>query len=207
MIRNTNQPGMIRLTVMLVLVVLMTNPALSDDHLTRKRLPAFGLQSGYGFQNGLGVSYHYEVVFLKMKSFHTIYDAGKWSFDLIPQPQVNISRYKVTNNSAKKDHGIEFGVNIGFAFTRYFDAGTTGLYIMAGAGPHYVSGVPERQAPGFIFSDNVALGFTRLLSDRLALDLSAGFRHISNASLKRPNGGVNNLVVMGGVVVQLSIIN
>ena len=198
---------MIRFAVMLVLVVSMTNPALSDDHRTRRRLPAFGLQSGYGFQNGLDVSYHYEVVFLKMKTFYTIYGTGKWSFDLVPQPQVNISRYKVTNNSAKTDHGIEFGVNVGFAFMRYFDAGHTGLYIMAGAGPHYVSGVPERQAPGFILSDNVALGFTGLLSDRLALDLSAGFRHISNASLKRPNGGVNNLVVMGGVVVQLGIIN
>ncbi len=194
---------MIRYIVMLLFVVSWVNPALSNDHLHRKKLPALGLQSGYGFQNGLGVLYHYEVFFLKFKTIHTIYESEKWAIQVVPQPQFNISRYKVTNNSAKTDQGIEFGVNIGFAIMRSFDAGLTGLYFMAGAGPHYVSGVPERQAPGFIFSDNVALGFTRLLSDRLALDLSAGFRHISNASLKRPNGGVNNLVVMGGVVYQV----
>ena len=77
------------------------------------------------------------------------------------------------------------------------------LYGLISSGPHYVSGTPERQADGFIFSDNLLLGLNVKLFEKIYLDLRSGFRHISNAGLNHPNGGVNDLVLNGGVFINL----
>lgn len=188
---------LIMLSVMLLLGNMQADACVQTD-LQRKGI--YGIQTGYGFQNGLHVNYHYEVLFVLLKYHVPLLEKNAWSFEIVPQPQINFSQYKVTNNSPKKERGFELGINIGMAVRKSFPGDQLGVYLMAGVGPHYVSGVPERQSKGFIFSDHITLGMVFQLSERLALDVSAGFRHISNASLKRPNGGVNNLLVLGGIV-------
>jgi hypothetical protein len=86
----------------------------------------------------------------------------------------------------------EFGLNLGI---RNYVKINDGFYFyqMLGSGPHYISAEVGRQANGFIFSDNLALGtLLRLNSKGLFLNFQYVQRHISNAGLKDPNGGVNS---------------
>lgn len=88
---------------------------------------------------------------------------------------------------------IEFGTNLGI---RNYVKISDGFYFyqMLGSGPHYISARLDRQATGFIFSDNLAVGaYTRLNKKNLFLNLQFRMRHISNAGLKLPNRGVNSV--------------
>lgn len=108
---------------------------------------------------------------------------------------------------------IDIGPQIGMAYTDKFNY-ELGLFVclnlsialtdwdmislLAGAGPHYISVETERQAKGFIFSDNIRLAYRRkLLLNHKPYELTvySGFRHISNASLKQPNGGIDNITI------------
>ena len=51
---------------------------------------------------------------------------------------------------------------------------------------------------GVINSNN-----TLPILENLFFDFRSGFRHISNAGLNHPNGGVNDLVLSGGVFINL----
>jgi hypothetical protein len=102
-------------------------------------------------------------------------------------------------NTVKTDRtDFEFGVNLGLRNYFRFNNGFH-LYMMLGSGPHYISAQLERQATGFIFSDNLDLGGLIPLNDNLALNLQAGVRHISNAGLKLPNRGVNSYTFRAGL--------
>ena len=95
---------------------------------------------------------------------------------------------------------IEFGTNIGL---RYYQQLSPKFYLyqMLGSGPHFITADLPRQAKGFIFSDNLAVGFFKEVSQKKSLFLNFQFRvrHISNASLKQPNAGVNTLQVLLGL--------
>jgi hypothetical protein len=95
---------------------------------------------------------------------------------------------------------IEFGTNIGLRYYQQLSP-TFYLYQMLGSGPHFITADLPRQAKGFIFSDNLAVGFFKELSRKKALFLNVQFRvrHISNAELKMPNAGVNTLNVLVGL--------
>ncbi len=74
------------------------------------------------------------------------------------------------------------------------------FYQMLGSGPHYISAVLTKQANGFIFSDNLAVGiYKRINKNSLFLNLQLGIRHISNADLKMPNRGVNSFNILVGL--------
>jgi hypothetical protein len=95
---------------------------------------------------------------------------------------------------------IEFGTNIGI---RYYQRLTNDLllYEMLGSGPHFITADLPRQAKGFIFSDNLAVGIFKKLktSKPLLLNIQFRVRHISNAGLKLPNAGVNTLNLLVGL--------
>lgn len=122
-----------------------------------------------------------------------------WSFgkalkrdfvSLYCEPQFNLVKTDRTD--------YEFGVNFGIRnYFRINDGFHT--YIMLGSGPHFISAELERQATGFIFSDNLDLGGLIALKPGLGLNLQAGVRHISNAGLKLPNRGVNTYTFRAGL--------
>ena len=95
---------------------------------------------------------------------------------------------------------IEFGANIGL---RYYQQLSPKFYLyqMLGSGPHFITADLPRQARGFIFSDNLVVGFFKEVDQKrsLFLNFQFGVRHISNASTKQPNAGVNSLQVMVGL--------
>jgi hypothetical protein len=92
-------------------------------------------------------------------------------------------------------------LNLGFLARENAFRDFLSFYLTISTGPHYVSGTPQRQANGFIFSDNFAGGINVRLTKNLYADLRSGIRHISNAGLRTPNGGVNALTTREGFLL------
>ena len=106
---------------------------------------------------------------------------GKLSFYLEPQ----------INPVVSPETDIECGIGLGF---KYMYPITDKLfpYIMGGAGPHYISVNTKKQTNGFIFSNTIGVGFYCFLTDNSAINLGYRLRHMSNANLTKPNGGIDS---------------
>ena len=78
-----------------------------------------------------------------------------------------------------------------------------GFFITAaiGSGPAIVSARNRNQATGFIFSNNFEGGLKYHAPTGLALFLKTRYRHMSNLGFERPNGGLNNFILLGGIGV------
>ncbi len=109
------------------------------------------------------------------------------------QPQFNL--VKATNTEAG-NVDVEFGLNLGIRNYIRFSDGFY-FYQQLGSGPHYISARLDRQARGFIFSDNLQLGFL-LKAGPGFINIQGGPRHISNANLDLPNRGVNSIIGLIG---------
>ncbi|MBA7541441.1 hypothetical protein ES705_33754 [subsurface metagenome] len=188
------------LAVLIILAFATATKSHGQQSLFRER-HKWGFALGYGEQAGLNVNYFYKVYQLQYQYYFTLVGKEKWALEFLAQPQFNFSRFKEINDSPTIIRGHEFGLNGGFLVRWILMNDRFSPYFFISAGPHYVSGVPERQSPGFIFSDNFFSGMSIGLSDSFFLDLRFGFRHISNAGLQNPNGGVNNFVGNAGFFV------
>ncbi len=144
------------------------------------------------------VNYYYQVYFLQFQFFYTFMQKENFSMDLLVQPQTNFTLYRTRDTVTNYYNGFECGLNVGVVMRKTL-SDLLSVYLIISSGPHYVSGVPERQSPGFLFSDNIFAGAKVKLGDDLYFDLRPGFRHISNANLQKPNGGVNTLVFNFGL--------
>ena len=91
----------------------------------------------------------------------------------------------------------EVGINAGLYYQKTIPSLFT-FRLELSSGPHFVTVETRRQARGFIFSDNLTLHLLNL-GEKGRLSIFLGYRHISNAALKEPNGGIDNLMV--GLVV------
>ena len=190
-----------------IVVVLLI--ACSTIHAAAKpfgHMPAnrAGFDLGYGFQNGLQVNYVHEVYFLQFKYLSTIWQKHSLTLDIAALPQCNLTRYKITNNSLIHERGWEFGLHAALIGRYFLRDDRSSVFLLLGIGPHYVIGVPARQTPGFLFSDNIMAGIDLQLTPKIIFSLTGGFRHISNASIKQPNGGINNLMVFGGLTFSVN---
>ena len=144
---------------------------------------------------------------MKGTGYQVYYDIGDYSRSFkVPKKKDFVAWYAepqfnfVKADSTKKGSiDYEFGINLGI---RNYVKINDGFYFyqMLGSGPHYISAKVGRQASGFIFSDNLALGtLLRLNQKGLFLNFQYVQRHISNAGLKAPNGGVNSYNFVIGV--------
>lgn len=178
---------------------------LSDmNHNDAKKIRDHMLSKGENTDSpGLSVTYDYQVLFFQLQYYWGFLNREKWGLDLLVKPQYNLTKFRHIDNIANEINGYEFGVNAGVLIRRVLLGEVLYLYGLISSGPHYVSGTPERQADGFIFSDNFLLGLNVKLLENLFFDFRSGFRHISNAGLNHPNGGVNDLVLSGGVFINL----
>jgi hypothetical protein len=115
-------------------------------------------------------------------------------FSVYYEPQVNpVFFHKKLN--------IELGVNLGLSFYRKL-SGHVYAYASIGSGPHFINSRTHRQAPGFIFSDNLAVGIKKQMTTQIhtwEFNFQLRFRHISNAGLQVPNGGINNSFMIIGL--------
>ncbi|MBT8182299.1 MAG: acyloxyacyl hydrolase [Eudoraea sp.] len=165
-----------------------------------------GLNVGYGNQRigGLQIDseHDYEILLLQGQYNFQLFQRKGWSIDFLLLPQFSFSKYK-PNPHAIKNYGHEFGLSGGLQLRQNIFNDDIDAYLQIAFGPHYVSGVPERQDAGFIFSDSAAAGILLGLWNDLYLNIKIGIRHISNAHIKPRNGGVNNLIVSTGLLIKL----
>lgn len=92
-----------------------------------------------------------------------------------------------------------FGLNLGITYNLRLSP-LVALFSSMGSGPYFITVETSRQAKGFIFSDNFELGLNYWFAETTTeIQIRARFRHISNAGLKSPNGGIDNLFVIASV--------
>ncbi len=152
--------------------------------------------SGFGF--GENTRTLYKPLYIASDFNFQIFKSGKTErttfFTGYVEPQFNLV---FTNRPID----YEFGVNCGL---RNNIKVSTDLYLfqMLGSGPHFFSSYTTRQAQGFIFSDNIAMGvYKRIHKNKPTyLELRFLYRHLSNAGLKRPNSGINNFNILMGLI-------
>jgi len=158
-----------------------------------------GLLYGRGSQAGINVNYNYQVDFFLLQYSRFLKRQKDFEFKLLIQPQYNKTRLKDAIESSFQK-GYEFGVNYGLLIRKKILRDFLLGYSCLSLGPHFVSKTPDRQSNGFIFSDNLFVGLQIKVITNTYLDLRIGFRHISNASIKKPNGGINNSFVSIGLI-------
>lgn len=163
-----------------------------------------GFNTGFGGHSIHHVFDDYRVLFFQLQYYYPFHRKQSWSLEILVQPQYNLSRTRIyTESTAYEITGYEVGINVGFLVRKNFMDDLLGIYGLISTGPHYVSLVPEKQANGFIFSDNVFIGINVRLLTKLYLDLRTGCRHISNAGLQDPNEGIDNFIITGGFFLVL----
>jgi hypothetical protein len=169
-----------------LLLFLILNYSSSLFAQETHRFHSAGYTVGYGFE--INNQAKYNLIFL----------AGDFSWQFSKGPKKNFLSFylepQVNPVFADGENEVEFGANIGLRY--YFSAASGNLfYAMIGSGPHFISAEIPRQANGFIFSDNLGIGYMKQFrkGDPLFLNFQLFVRHISNAGFKEPNGGVNTL--------------
>lgn len=177
----------------------------TDRHRSR-----LGIQYGHAVKDmpwsHLEIPYDYEASLLQLQYFYAIKTGRTFAFDIVLAPQYNTSTYRKVNSVGEFYDGYELGLTAGISPRVKTGNGSLGFYLLITSGPMYVSGTPDRQAEGFNFSSTAATGLQIRLLKKAYLDLRTGFRHLSNARLKEPNAGVNNLVWSVGLSYVLTSI-
>lgn len=115
---------------------------------------------------------------------------GKWW--IMFEPQFN----PIFLDSKLKE--LEFGINVAIRY-QYKICNKSFFYSQLGSGPHFITIATDRQAHGFIFSDNLAIGLSNKIFANWMLETEFRIRHISNANLMTPNRGMNNMFIMIGL--------
>jgi hypothetical protein len=94
------------------------------------------------------------------------------------------------NTVISPDNNLEVGNNflfrIGFPLNERLYP-----YIEGGCGLAYLSQHTREQSTQFNFTDQGGVGITYFLKKNLNISLGYRFRHVSNASIKSPNSGIN----------------
>lgn len=108
-------------------------------------------------------------------------------FRFYAEPQYNKVVLK-TDSSTSAEH--EFGLNLGVKYI-YPIFKKCDIFIYISTGPHAFSATTVRQAPGYVFSDNMGIGTYYHFSDKWAGVFTFRIRHLSNADTRSPNFGIN----------------
>lgn len=174
-----------------LLLFFFTSGAAAQE--SSHRFKSTGVFTGIGFETDPGI--HYRPFFF----------GGDLCFQLSKKKRAKgfLTWYLEPQFNAVATEGateMEFGTNIGIR--NYMELSPRlFFYQMLGTGPHFITARLRRQATGFLFSDNLAVGFLKQVNKHnpIFLNVQIRQRHISNASLKQPNGGIDNFNVLLGI--------
>lgn len=190
-------------------IFVNNNYAQTDLQETSKN--KIGVSIGYGDQEvkilGLGVDlkvdYSYEIFFVQFHYVHSILNNYPWEIALILQTEYGITYYKPNKNFQVNLRSQEIGMGAGVIFSYNLINDLLNTYFLVSTGPHYSHKSPERQVSGFMFNSNMDIGVNIYMQNNLSFDIRTGFRHLSNANLKIPNGGINNWIISFGILYNL----
>lgn len=200
---------MIKLSHRLFVILLVNFSFLyAQSDSLKESYPRFGISLGYGnqvikiFGGGvdLNVNYLYEVYLFEANYITSLYSGETWNVESLLNLVYGYSNFKSNINNPEKVKSSEISINSGFLIKKNIWDDGLKIYFASSIGLIYAEALPERQKSGFMFCGNYSIGLQIKLDNSHYLDLRTGFRHISNAGLKRPNGGINNWMVNFGTV-------
>lgn len=192
--------------IVLLLLLMVANSFLLAQVKGEWRMGlcyAYASQASFPF-NSSDYQYRQHLIGLETEWFFNVQNKFRWSCSarlimgegmhkmLNPQfikgssDYADYLRYRYMKYKALREYGMDLGLNALWAFKDCL-----GMRFEFGLGSLHTDRDTERLAYGFTFSERLALG----LQYRLGyFDLSTvlGVRHVSNANLKRPNGGHNS---------------
>lgn len=179
-------------------LLLMAGTVIAQNHRPLNRLPTIGLLIDYPIVEEIlpeSIDNGYKPVLIQANlRFPLIKNNGLHQATLYVQPQFN----PVLPITGYDKFLFETGVNLGIAYEYYIPQKAI-LFIGGSIGPHYINIETNLQANGFIFSDNLFAGVHQIVGQNWMLTYQAKFRHISNAGLQSPNGGIDNFFAGVGV--------
>lgn len=187
-----------RLRHILIIIFLFTK-INAGSQLDSNPKHHIGFVYGKGSQDLMNVVYTYNITLFQLQYAYTFVNRPKFGLEVLVQPQYNIAKFRYVDQLPRISQGYEYGLNVGLSYKRYFFHNRFSCFASIGFGPHFVSAAPERQTPGFLFSDNVSIGMTARLDKHFYFELKPTFRHISNANIIKPNRGINNFIINAGI--------
>ncbi len=118
------------------------------------------------------------------------------SLHLLVVPQVNTAEFKDWKIKTLQ-RTWEAGINAGMKIHAYLSKHSHQTFLFASftTGPHYIQRTPVRQNEGFIFNNNMRLGFHFPIAGAVGMEIKAGLRHMSNLGFFPPNHGLDNVMI------------
>ncbi len=116
----------------------------------------------------------------------------KGRVDFILEPFINT----VTSPNSNVEVGSNFLFEYVFPLSEKFQP-----YVKGGIGALYMSQHTLEQSTQYNFLPQGGGGIRYFLKDNVALNFEYRYRHLSNASLKSPNSGIDANMYLGGVTI------
>jgi hypothetical protein len=187
-----------KLLLLSAAMLLMMCSLSAQNNRPLNRLPTAGLLIDYPIVEEVlpeSINNGYKPILIQANfRFPLIKNNGLHQATLYVQPQFN----PVLPITGYNQFLFETGVNLGIAYEYYIPQKAI-LFIGGSIGPHYINIETDLQANGFIFSDNLFAGVHQIVDRNWMLTYQVKFRHISNAGLQSPNGGIDNFFAGVGV--------
>ncbi|NDC77364.1 MAG: hypothetical protein EBZ67_05775 [Chitinophagia bacterium] len=152
-----------------------------------------------GGQALMRVDYRYRIIVLAPEWRVRLRQSGRWRWEGMVQPML-VRVVGWTDDARPTDgHPWESGLSGGLLLGRAVGGGRLFPYIGSAFGLHYLWLSVPRQSRGPAFCSQLYGGVRVSQAGRWALDVRAGFRHVSNAGMSSPNGGINDCMFRLGV--------
>ncbi len=114
----------------------------------------------------------------------------KGILEIVYEPFINT----ITEPRSNVELGLPFFIKYAYPLTEKFYP-----FIEVGTGPYYMTLSTEEQSTQFNFVSQGGAGFSYFIRDDLSINVEYRMRHVSNASIKEPNGGIDASVYIIGM--------
>jgi hypothetical protein len=188
---NLRDAALLKIFIVFV-IILSANYAYCSDDVQKEGRSSDRFFTEMGFITGFGSGSlpegSYQPVFLighfgvDLKRYFSGLKNHLGTLSVFLEPQVN----PVVNPQTD----FELGIGVGIQYM-YPVMDKLSIYVLGSVGPHYISVVTTKQANGFIFANSIGAGFYYYLTKDSAINVGYRFRHMSNANLADPNGGID----------------
>jgi len=178
----------VSVTVLLIVSVYSYANAAESESLANAGRSNIESSVIVGYGTGSVAEGNYDPVLLiwrmgwNLKKFFPDLENHTGTFSFYIEPQINPVFDRETD--------IEFGVGVGLKYMHPI-TDSVGAYLFGSVGPHYISVKTSDQADGFIFADTVGAGLSFFLTEKSAINVEYRLRHMSNAGMEKPNGGID----------------